>query len=331
MPEYMKELERKINTILKIVAESNEPIGSPEIAVKLKELGIEMSERTVRYHLKQLGEEGLVKIFWKEGRMLTKKGKEELADSMISEKIGLVSSRIESLSYMMSFDLAAQQGSIIANLTFFHKSEFKKALKIMAEPFKKRFCMGVLVSVTEAGQEIGGVKVPTGKVCLATLCATNLNGILLKAGIPVESKFGGVLQIEDGKPFRFTELVSYSGSTLDPHEIFIRSKMTNVRDACKGSGKILAGLREIPAASKDKAEEIIKQAEQAGFGAAIYIGKPGQPVLGMPVGLDRVGIVIPGGLNPVAACEEWGLEVENKALSALVDYKQLKDFDSIPA
>ncbi|MFH1683965.1 MAG: NrpR regulatory domain-containing protein [Candidatus Margulisiibacteriota bacterium] len=322
-------MEKKLNTILKIVAESTEPIGSPDISVKLKELGIEMSERTVRHHLQQLGEEGLVKVFWKEGRMLTRKGKEELGNSMISEKIGLVSARIESLSYKMTFDLASKQGSLIFNLTYFHKSEFKKALKIMAEAFKKKFCMGQLVSIAEAGEEVSGVKVPAGKVCLGTMCATNLNGILLKSGIPVESKFGGVLQIEDGEPLRFTELVSYSGSTLDPHEIFIRSKMTNVRGACKGSGKILAGLREIPAAAKDKAEEIMRQAEQAGFGNAIYIGKPGQPVLGMPVGVDRVGLVIPGGLNPVAACEELGIETESQALSALVDYSQLKDFKTL--
>ncbi|MFH1684352.1 MAG: NrpR regulatory domain-containing protein [Candidatus Margulisiibacteriota bacterium] len=312
-------MEKKINTILKIVAESADPIGSPDISVKLKELGIEMSERTVRHHLQQLGEEGLVKVFWKEGRMLTRKGKEELADSMISEKIGLVSARIESLSYKMTFDLEKKQGSLIFNLTYFHKSEFKKALKIMAEAFKKNYGMGQLVKMDEVG----------GRICFGTMCATNLIGIILKAGIPVESKFGGVLQIEDGEPLRFTELVSYSGSTLDPHEIFIRSKMTNVRGACKGSGKILAGLREIPAASKDKAEKIIKQAEEAGLGGAIYIGKSGQPVLGMPVGLDRVGLVIPGGLNPVAACEEWGIETESQALSALVDYSQLKDFKTL--
>lgn len=322
-------MDKKINTILKIVSESSEPVGSPEISVRLKELGIEMSERTVRHHLQQLGEQGLVKVFWKEGRMLTKKGQEELANSMISEKIGLVSSRMETLAYNMSFDLTKKQGSVICNLTFFHKSEFKKALKIMTEPFKKHYCMGQLIQVAEAGAVIGNIKVPVGKVCLATLCATNLNGILLKAGIPVESKFGGVLQVENNEPRRFTELVSYSGSTLDPHEIFIRSKMTSVRGACEGSGKILAGLREIPAASRDKAETVIKEAEAVGFGGAIYIGKPGQPVLGMPVGVDRVGIVIPGGLNPVAACEEWGLEVESKALSTLLDYERLVKFSSL--
>lgn len=261
--------------------------------------------------------------------MLTRKGKEELENSRVSEKIGLVSSRIDSLSYVMDFELAKKSGTVILNVSFFHKSEFNKALKIMREVFAKKLSMGSKVVIVEADEEIGDVIVPKGKVAFGTLCAINLNGILLKSSIPIESKFGGVLQIEEGEPLRFTELVSYSGSTLDPHEIFIRSKMTSVRDAVKGSGKILAGLREIPAAAKEEAEAIIQQAEEAGIGGALYIGKPEQSVLGMPVGVERVGLVIPGGLNPVAACEEWGIETESKALSTLVDYKQLKDFDSI--
>lgn len=112
-------MEKKLNTILKIVAESSEPIGSKEISARLAELGIGLSERTVRYHLKQFGEQGLVKVFWKEGRMLTKKGQEELENSMISEKIGLVSSRMASLAYMMGYDLGSNSGSLIMNLSFF--------------------------------------------------------------------------------------------------------------------------------------------------------------------------------------------------------------------
>jgi repressor of nif and glnA expression len=135
--------------------------------------------------------------------------------------------------------------------------------------------------------------------------------------------------MEGGKPLRFTELISYAGSTLDPHEIFIKSKMTSVREATDGCGKILAGLREIPAISKQSAEAILALAEAAGLGNALYIGRPSQPVLGMPVGVERVGIVVPGGLNPVAAAMEWGLEVESKALVALADYAQLVSFEEL--
>lgn len=322
----VSEVERKTNTILKIIAEAKGPIGSVEIAEKLKELGIDMSERTVRYHLKSINEKGLIKIFWKEGRMITSKGREELGDSLVFDKVGMMSSRIETMAYKMDFDLYQKSGRVILNLSFFNKSDFKKALKFMAPVFEEKLATGDLVVVAEAGQELGGVTVPEGKIAFGTLCSINLNGILLKHSIPVESKFGGILQMEDSRPLRFTDIIDYAGSTLDPHEIFMKSRMTSVREACGGSGKILAGLREIPAVSANEAEAILRKAESAGIGRALMMGKSGQTVLGIPVGEDRVGIVVPGGLNPVAAAEESGIETESKALVTLVDFKLLKNY-----
>ncbi|MDD5594574.1 MAG: NrpR regulatory domain-containing protein [Candidatus Margulisbacteria bacterium] len=322
----MNETDRKTNAILKIISEVKGPIGSVEIAEKLKEQGIEMSERTVRYHLKLMNEKGLTKIFWKEGRMITSKGMEELGNALVSDKIGLMSSRIETMAYKMDFDLYEKQGRVLLNISLIKKSDFNSALKVMSEIFKKKLTTGDRVAVAEAGKDLGGLTVPPDRVGFGTLCSVNLNGILLKHSIPVESKFGGLLQIENDRPLRFTEMISYSGSSLDPHEIFIKSKMTGVRDAAAGSGKILAGLREIPAASVNEAEAIIRKAESAGIGRVLMIGKAGQALLGMPVGAERVGIVVPGGLNPVAAVEESGLETTSKALVTLADYDQLINF-----
>jgi repressor of nif and glnA expression len=276
-----------------------------------------------------MNEQGLIEVIWKEGRMITKKGREELNNARVSEKIGLISARMETLSYLMDFDLKTKTGNVILNVSLFPKTDFSKALKIMREVFDKKLSLGKKILVVEGGGEIDGLAVPKGKIGFGTLCTINLNGILLKAAIPVDPKFGGVLQMENSEPLRFTELISYAGSTLDPHEIFIRSQMTSVREACGGSGRILAGLREIPAVSKEEALDILNQIEGAGLGNILYIGKTGQPVLGMPVGVEKVGIVIPGGLNPVAAVAEWGIETENKALSALVDFKQLVDFKAV--
>jgi len=318
--------DRKIYAILKIVSDAQEPIDSYVISARLQELDIDMSPRTVRYHLKALDERGLTEVKWREGRIITKKGRDELDNAGVSDKIGLVSSHIEELSYAVDFDLVKRSGRVVINVSLIHKSEFKKAIKIMREVFEKKITMGSKVLIANSGERIGGELVPAGKIGFGTLCAINLNAIYLKHGIPVESRFGGVVQIKDNKPLRFTELVSYAGSTLDPHEIFMRSKMTSVREAAKGEGKILAGLREIPANSKKFAEEIMEECDQAGIGRAIYVGNNGSLVLGMPVGVGRVGVVIPGGLNAVAACEEWGVETESKALSALVDYDRLIDF-----
>ena len=70
-----------------------------------------------------------------------------------------------------------------------------------------------------AGQYLGDVMVPDDKVGLATICSIIFNGVFLKHGIPIDSKFGGILQVRDGNPLRFVELIHYSGSS--------RSKLWN--------------------------------------------------------------------------------------------------------
>jgi repressor of nif and glnA expression len=319
-------MEKKINTILKIVAEANGPIGSPEISARLKELGIDMSERTVRYHLKSLSEKGLLKVFWKEGRMITGKGIEELNEALIFEKVGLMSAKIETKAYRMDFDVDKKEGHVILNLSLFNEKDFELAREVMAPVFEKKYATSDLVAVAREGEQLGEVTVPKGKVAFGTLCTININGVFLRHSIPVESKFGGLLKIEKDNPSRFTDLIEYKGTTLDPHEIFIRSRMTSVNSACLGTGKVLAGLREIPSVGCHEAEAILRKIESAKVGRVIAIGRPGQAILGWPIGEQRVGIVVPGGLNPVAAAEEAGIVTESKALITLIDYKQLKPF-----
>jgi repressor of nif and glnA expression len=323
----VSDIDRKINAILRIISEAKKPIGSSEISLRLKDFGIDLTERAVRYHLKIMDERGLTEVKWKEGRSITERGREELKNALVSEKVGFVISRIESMAYQMDFGLSRKSGTVILNISFIPKDKFKEALKIMRSVFDRKYSMGEMVAVAPGGEELGGIEIPKDKIGFGTLCSINLNGILLKQTIPVESRFGGVLQVEKGKPLRFTELISYSGSTLDPLEIFIKSRMTTIgKAAASGSGKVMAGFREIPAVSKEDAEKILKKAEEAGLGSALVVGKPNQPLLGVPVGMERVGIVVPGGLNPVAALEEEGIETESKALTTLIDYSRLRSF-----
>jgi len=44
------------------------------------------------------------------------------------------------------------------------------------------------------------------------------------------------------------------------------------------------------------------------------------------VELNRIGVVLLGGLNPVAAAEEAGIEAENHAMSTVIDYQNLTKF-----
>jgi repressor of nif and glnA expression len=146
----------------------------------------------------------------------------------------------------------------------------------------------------------------------------------------MNSKFGGLLQIENHKPLRFTELIHYEGCSLDPSEVFIKAKMTSVSLAAKtGSGNILANFREIPSICRPLAHHVISKLAKARISGVLVVGNVSEPVCEIAVELNRVGMILIGGLNPIAAVEEAGIEVENHAMSAVVDYKSLIDFKEL--
>lgn len=80
----------------------------------------------------------------------------------------------------------------------------------MSEIFKTGLCVSDKVAIAHEGERLGSVVIPAGKVGLATVCSVVINGSLLKEGIPIESKFGGVLEVIDNKPKRFTAVISYA-------------------------------------------------------------------------------------------------------------------------
>jgi repressor of nif and glnA expression len=177
---------------------------------------------------------------------------------------------------------------------------------------------------------IGDIPVPKGQIGFGTVCSVTINGIFLKAGIPVASKFGGVLQVENSEPSRFTALISYEGSSLDPLEIFIKSRMTDVIGATKDhNGKILASFREIPVVSIERAKELSGVMTEKGIRGILLIGNPNQPLLEMPVAMDKAGMIIVGGLNPIAALEETGIPTVSKAMSTLYKFSDLVKFKEL--
>jgi repressor of nif and glnA expression len=169
--------------------------------------------------------------------------------------------------------------------------------------------------------------VPKGMVGIATVCGIVVNAALTKSGIPVDSRFGGVLQYRNGQPWRFTESINYDGCSLDPSEIFINSGMTQVRQTTEtGEGKILANFREVPAVCLPKVKKVVEKLKEAGIGNDLVLGEPGKPVCEIPVGVNKVGLVLAGGLNPIAAACEEGIKIQNKAMSSLIELDELRLF-----
>jgi repressor of nif and glnA expression len=322
-----KEVERKVLSILRVLSDSNEPMGARVIAHRLRDLGVVLSERTVRYHLKLMDEGGLTTLAGRDGRLITEHGIQELGDALVRDKIGFAISRIELLAFRTNFNLEEGTGSVPVNVSFFQKGKFARAVKAMRPAFEAGLCMSDRVMVANETEHLGDLVVPGGYIGLATVCSIVINGTLLKAGIPMDSRFGGILQIRNHRPLRFVELINYTGSSLDPSEVFIRARMTSVRDiAKKGQGKMLANFREIPALCRPVADEVLAKLKNAGLGGLIVVGSTSEPVCEIPVELNRIGMVICGGLNPVAAAEEAGIEAVSHAMSTVMEYQNMINF-----
>ncbi|MFQ5875764.1 MAG: DUF128 domain-containing protein, partial [Dehalococcoidia bacterium] len=261
------DVERKTLAILKVLSEVSEPLGSITIARELERQGVFLSERAVRYHLRITDERGLTQLFGRrDGRVLTEQGSKELGNALVKDKVGFAISRIELLAFRTNFDLQNRTGSIPVNVSLFAKEQFSKAVQTMKPVFASGLCVSHLVATAQEGEKLGELTVPEGKVGLATVCSIVVNGTLLKAGVPIDSKFGGLLQIHNGQPLRFVELIHYAGSSLDPSEVFIKAGMTSVTEvATKGEGTLLANFREIPALCRPIAEEVATKLREAGM------------------------------------------------------------------
>jgi repressor of nif and glnA expression len=325
-----QEVERKERFILKILSDSQQPLGARVIARLLKDHGIYLGERAVRYHLKFMDERGLTRLVSRDGRLITELGIEELGNALVRDKVGFAIARIEMLAFRTDFDCEKGNGLIPVNISFFSKGRFERALEAMKPVFAAGICVSDLVAVAHEGEHLGELIVPAGKIGLATVCSIVINGTLFKAGVPMDSRFGGILQIRNHEPLRFVELIHYAGSSLDPSEVFIRARMTSVRNVVRtGNGKILANFREIPAMCRPIAENVVAKLKDAGLGGLMVMGNTSEPVCEIPVELNRIGMILIGGLNPIAAAEEAGIEAENYAMSAILEYQRLKKFQEV--
>ncbi len=321
-------MNKAMVAILRVLGNELDITSSREVTKKVKLYGVELAERTVRYHMKVLDDLGYTEVFGKEGRKITDRGRSELQQSVVSEQVGFVISKIETLSYLTTLNLNTMKGSIILNVTYIPAERAGEAVEIMKQVAASPYAISNRMMIAAAGECIGDIPVPDGKVGIGTICSITINGLFLKAGIPVTSRFGGVLEAEAERFSRFVALISYEGSSLDPLEIFIRGKMTRVLDAVRQErGKILASLREIPVVCRDEALSLSQKMASHGLGGVLLIGNPNTPMLDIPVGMNKAGMVVLGGLNPVAALEETGIPTESRAMSALVPYEQLKPLD----
>ena len=180
------------------------------------------------------------------------------------------------------------------------------------------------------GESVNDFIIPLNKCGIATVCSITVDGILLKHGIPVKPRFGGLVEVKDGNPVRFTDLVRYDSTTIDPLEILMSQSLTSVSDMLTiGSGKILANLREITMNARDRVEETLDELIAAGFSGILEVGEPNTDILGVSVERDHFGVVVVGGTNPMAVAQEQGFRIDTHAMSSLMEVSDMVPIDQL--
>lgn len=323
--------KRRRLAILEVLKHHDGTAISHDIAYDLNLRGLGVSERTIRLDLQMLDREGVTRNLGRRGRQLSEKGLAELRNARTIDRIGFLSSKIDAMTFAMSFDLERRAGTVVVNTTICEPDQLRGSLGEISAVFAKGYGMGHLVYLAEPGERIGEIDIPPRRIGFCTVCSITLNGVLLKHGVPIQSKYGGLLELRDGEPVRFAEAIDYRGTSLDPLVIFIRGGFTTYRSAIRtGNGLIGASFRELPAEAAELAKRIAAKADAVGLGGFYRVAPPGCELFGIPASEGCCGAVVIGGLNPVSIMEERGEHVVATALSGLLEFNRLFPYTEIP-
>ena len=317
--------------ILQALDELGESAGAQKIADMLKASGIELQARSIRFHLQKMDQEGLTTSAARhEGRRITDAGREVLSQNSVVNKVGFISSVMDDLGYRMTFDPETGTGNVISNIVRLAEADLSRAIHYMKPVFRAGLSMGDRIAVRMPGHSIGSHEVKRGRVILSTICSVTINGIFQKAGIPVISRFGGLIEMRGGTPGRFLEVTEYRGTSTDPHKMFIMAGMTDVNNfAATGNGVIGVSFREFPSAAAEKAKILVTRLRECNMNGVLAVGHPNRTLMDIRVSDGRTGMITIDGLNPIAALYEAGIPINFNPLSGLEEISEYVPFGDV--
>lgn len=239
--------------------------------------------------------------------------------------IQFTSAKIENLMYRTTFDPLTKEGDVIVNITKINKEDFDAVMDIFLLALNSGLSVSSYIKILNSGEQIENVTIGPKEIGFATVCSITIDGVLLKKGIFVNPRFGGIVEIKNGLPTRFTDVLTYHSTTIDPLEVLMSQEITSVTQMLKtGSGKILANLREVTMTARDDVDHVLASMVDAGITGILEVGEPNTRVFDMPVERDHLGIVVIGGTNPMAMVQEHGIPIETNAISTVINIKELK-------
>jgi repressor of nif and glnA expression len=228
--------------------------------------------------------------------------------------------RIENLMQQVSFDPAGMKGKIITNTSLVKKEKLNDTLAVFYDTIQIGLAVSPLIKIIDEGK----------KVIIKTACSLTICGVLLKHGIPMRPKGGGLIEVAERDPTRFTDMLMYWATTIDPIDVLTAQGLTDIMGMMRtGNGRILGNLHEAPMLTRDTIEEVLDLLSQVEFAGILELGEPNVNVLGISVERDHLGIALVGGTNLVAAARESGIKVEHESISDLTEVSEMKHIEDL--
>ncbi|OPY38943.1 MAG: Ribonuclease R winged-helix domain protein [Methanoregula sp. PtaU1.Bin051] len=297
--------ERKYIEILRILKDHQEPMGAKRLSELMAERGFILSDRAVQYYLSYLDAMGFTEKIGNQGRVLTPSGFQETDSALVDDRIGFIISKLERLAYRSTFDPKTSTGDVAYNLSIVPEESLDQVQKTFDEVVATG--CGFFSSYRIVDHD---PRIPHGSAGLITVCSISMDGVFQRNGIPVRMAFGGRLQISEGSPQRFVDLIGYRGTTIDPLELFISSGLTSISNFCRTkSGIALANVREVPSSALQNVKRTIQTMKKCGFAFPVTMGNQ---VFNLPPNPYRLSIVAFSGLNFIGNTVEQGIDIKTE-------------------
>lgn len=239
-------------------------------------------------------------------------------------KIRFINHLIEEYALSVSYNPDNNSGKAIFNLSFINESEFEYAVKTFKEIYKVGLCISDRIKFLQPGDDINGFKIPDGKIGVCNLCSLTVDALMIREGVPHNAIGGGVLEVADGECQRFTSMIRYNDTTVDPTELYISQEAVSVSNVIKtGTGYVLANVREFHMDAENMVYNLLDKLTDVGFTGIIDIGPPNLHIFGVPVTSEYQGVVLAGGTNWFAYLQESGHKVKLNAFKGLINFESM--------
>ncbi|HUU76546.1 MAG TPA: DUF128 domain-containing protein [Methanoregulaceae archaeon] len=237
-----------------------------------------------------------------------------------------VNHRIEEYAMQVTYDPREGTGNIIFNLSLIRTEDLEYVISTFKDAFKAGVCVSGLVRFIPPGEMVGDFKVPDESTAVINMCSSTLDGVLMERGVPVNPIGGGVVEVDQRVPRRFTHIILYEYTTIDPLQVLISQEITSVNAVMRrGSGNVLANIRQCHMEAESLIGEVMDDLAGSSFSGILDVGLPNAPALGVAVDPQYMGIVTLGGTNPMAAIKEGGIYVLTQAIKGVMDVTNLND------